>query len=89
VQEFWLPTILNNFHTFAERNMFSTVFSTVVEILGKKPKHLLVTGRSSGVPATVTQDLWPEFFDTLKEGRLLLRFRIIRNHAFFESHRTQ
>jgi hypothetical protein len=68
----------------AEPLAFSTVFSTVVEILGKKPKHLrgiAITGfREAG---TVTQDASARFFDSKKLGRLLLEFRVSSNRPVF------
>jgi len=47
--------------------VFSTVFSTVVEILGKKPKHLRgIASNRLREFGTVTQDASLGFFDSVK-----------------------
>jgi hypothetical protein len=51
----------------AEPLVFSTVFSTVVEILGKKPKQLGgIASYRFREAGTVTQDTGPGFFDSAK-----------------------
>ena len=60
------------------------MFSTVVEILGKKPKHLRgIAITDSEKVGTVTQDARARFFDSAKPGRLLLEFRVSSKRPVF------
>jgi len=67
----------------AEPVAFSTVFSTVVEILGKKPKLPCDVRDRSEALATVAQDARCGFFDRRKGWRLVLRFRVSSNRPVF------
>jgi hypothetical protein len=62
---------------------FSTVFSTGVEILGKKPKRMLSIGHRMRALATLTYQALSSFFDSRKRGRLLLGFRVSSKTAVF------
>jgi hypothetical protein len=73
-----------NFEYLAEPVAFSTVFSTVVEILGKKPKLPCDVRDRSEALATVAQDAKRGFFDRRKGWRLVLKFRVSLNRPVFQ-----